>query len=129
VIEKMNEFNIASAATMAQHAGIVALAEGEAFIAETVARYGRARDLVYQRLGAMPRVQLVRPEAAFYAFFGVDGMPDSLAFAKEVLAECGVGLAPGCAFGPTGEGHLRLCFAASLERLSEAMDRLETKLS
>ena len=129
VIEKMNEFNIASATTMAQHAGIVALAEGEAFIAETVARYGRARDLVYQRLGAMPRVQLVRPEAAFYAFFGVDGMPDSLAFAKEVLAECGVGLAPGCAFGPTGEGHLRLCFAASLERLSEAMDRLETKLS
>ncbi len=129
VIEKMNEFNIASATTMAQHAGVVALAEGEPFIAETVARYGRARDLVYQRLGAMPRVELVRPEAAFYAFFGVEGMPDSLTFAKELVTECGVGLAPGCAFGPTGEGHLRLCFAASLERLSEAMDRIEPKLS
>lgn len=129
VLEKMNEFNVASAASMAQHAGIVALREGEAFVRETVARYGRARDLVFQRLAAMPRVRLVRPEAAFYAFFAVEGMDDSLAFAKRLLADTGVGLAPGAAFGPGGEGRLRLCYAATPATLSEAMDRLQPALS
>ena len=129
VLEKMNEFNVASAASMAQHAGIVALREGEAFVRETVARYGLARDLVFQRLAAMPRVRLVRPEAAFYAFFAVDGMDDSLAFAKRLLADTGVGLAPGAAFGPGGEGRLRLCYAATPATLSEAMDRLQPALS
>jgi len=79
---------------------------------------------VVQRLGAMPRVQLARPEAAFYAFFRVDGMSDSLATAKQVLDRTDVGLAPGIAFGPEGEGWLRLCFATSPQRLSEALDRL-----
>lgn len=129
VLEKMNEFNIANAASMAQHAGIVALRDGETFVCETVERYGRARDLVFQRLSGMPRVKMARPEAAFYAFFSVDGMADSLAFAKELLTETKVGLAPGAAFGPGGEGHLRLCYAATLATLSEAMDRLEPALS
>ncbi len=129
VLEKMNEFNIANAASMAQHAGIVALREGEDFVHETVKRYGYARDLVFQRLAGMPRVRLAKPEAAFYAFFAVDGMDDSLAFAKRLLAETKVGLAPGAAFGPSGEGHLRLCYAATLETLSEAMDRLAPALS
>ena len=129
VMEKMNEYNIANAASMAQHAGVVALAEGEDFIRETVTRYRRARDLVYQRLGSMPRVRLVRPEAAFYAFFAVDGMTDSLAFAKQLIATARVGLAPGSAFGATGEGYLRLCYASTLETLSEAMTRIEPVLS
>ena len=129
VLEKMNEYNIANAASMAQHAGIVALRDGEDFVRETVERYGLARDLVFQRLAGMPRVKLARPEAAFYAFFAVDGMDDSLAFAKGLLTETKVGLAPGIAFGPGGEGHLRLCYAATIPTLSEAMDRLEPALS
>ena len=103
--------------------------DGEDFVRETVERYGRARDLVFQRLLGMPRVRLARPEAAFYAFFAVDGMDDSLGFAKRLLTENKVGLAPGAAFGPGGEGHLRLCYAATLETLSEALDRLAPALS
>jgi aspartate/methionine/tyrosine aminotransferase len=53
----------------------------------------------------------------------VDGLTDSLAFAKELLGATGVGLAPGAAFGVGGEGHLRLCFAASLPTLERALDR------
>ncbi|MBV8537256.1 MAG: aspartate aminotransferase, partial [Alphaproteobacteria bacterium] len=75
------------------------------------------------------RVELARPEAAFYAFFKVDGMSDSLATAKRLLAETGVGIAPGSAFGPEGEGYLRLCFATSPDRLSQALDRLSPALS
>jgi aspartate/methionine/tyrosine aminotransferase len=56
-------------------------------------------------------------------------MSDSLDFAKMIASESGVGLAPGIAFGPEGEGWLRLCFATSTARLSEAFDRLTPILS
>jgi aspartate/methionine/tyrosine aminotransferase len=70
-LEKMNEYNIAGAATMAQWAGITALRDGEPLIAETVEHYRQGRDLVFQRLSAMPRVTWPLPEAAFYAYFKV----------------------------------------------------------
>lgn len=123
-LAKITEMNMSGPAMFAQDAGVVAIEKGEDFVKELVASYARARDVVVQRLGAMPRVRLARPEAAFYAFFKVDGMTDSLATAKEVLARTGVGMAPGIAFGPEGEGYLRLCFATSPERLSDALDRL-----
>ena len=77
----------------------------------------------------MDRVHLPFPEAAFYAFFRVDGVEDSLELARKILNETGVGLAPGAAFGQSGEGYLRLCFAATPDILSSAMDRLEPILS
>lgn len=129
MIEKMTEFNIANAPSVAQYAGITALAEGESFIRETTGRYRAARDLCFQRLSAMPRVRLSLPEGAFYYFFAVDGMTGSLAFAEKLLRETHVGLAPGSAFGPVGEGRLRLCFASSLDTLSEAFDKIEPHLS
>jgi len=73
----------------------------------------------------MRRVRLARPEGAFYAFFRLDGMSDSVATAKALIERAGVGLAPGLAFGPAGEGWLRLCFAARAETLSAALDRLQ----
>jgi len=112
-----------------QHAAIVAIRDGEDFVRETVEGYRRGRDLVYQRLSGMKRVHLAFPEAAFYAFFRVDGVDDSLALARRILDQTGVGLAPGAAFGQSGEGYLRLCFAATPDTLSDAMDRLEPELN
>lgn len=129
VLAKITEMNMSGPAMFAQDAGVVAIEKGEDFVKELVASYGRARDVVAQRLGAMPRVRLARPEAAFYAFFRVDGVTDSLAFAKDVLNRTGVGMAPGIAFGPEGEGYLRLCFATTPDRLSEALDKLAPALS
>jgi aspartate/methionine/tyrosine aminotransferase len=129
IVDKLIEFNTSGAQPFLQRGCVAALQQGEPFVAEMVARYRTARDLVLQRLGGMRRVHIVRPEAAFYTMFAVDGMTDSLAFAKHLVHEARVGLAPGSAFGPGGEGHLRLCFAASLDRLSQAMDRLEPALS
>jgi aspartate/methionine/tyrosine aminotransferase len=126
---KVTEFNMSAATSFVQHAGIAAIKEGEPFVAEIVEQYRQARDLVTQRLGGMRRVRMARPDAAFYAFFQVDGMTDSLATAKEIVAKYGVGLAPGIAFGPEGEGWLRLCFATGKAKLSEALDRLEPALS
>ena len=56
-------------------------------------------------------------------------MTDSVVYAKQLIAETGVGMAPGRAFGESGEGWLRLCFAAEAATLSKAMDRLEPEFS
>jgi len=129
VFSVLNEFNIASPTTFVQHAGVAAVRDGEEFVTQMVEEYRRNRDLVFQRLAAMPKVSLSRPEGAFYAFFAVDGMTDSTDYAKHLIATTGVGLAPGRAFGEAGEGWLRLCFASELPVLSQALDRLEPALS
>jgi aspartate/methionine/tyrosine aminotransferase len=128
VMEKLVEFNTSGSPTFLQHAGIVAIREGEEFIARFVARCRAARDVAIDALQACRRVEVARPEGAFYAFFRVAAVTDSLAFAKEVLARAKVGLAPGSAFGPMGEGYLRLCFARDPQQIAEAVDRLRPLL-
>ncbi len=97
--EMLTEYNVAGPAGFVQRAGVVAVQEGEPFVQETVARYGAARALVIERIGSIPRLSLAPPAAAFYAFLRVDGLTDSLAFAKDLLSATAVGLAPGVAFG------------------------------
>jgi len=121
---KLIQFNVSGAPTFIQHAAITALREGEEFVAQMRERYRAGRDLVVERLQDVPRLRFRTPDAAFYAFLQVEGLTDSLGFAKRILAETRVGLAPGVAFGTGGEGHLRLCFAASAQRLEPALDRL-----
>jgi aspartate aminotransferase len=127
-IEKLIEFNTSGSPTFLQHAGIVAVREGEAFIQSFVARCRAARDVAIDALRSYRRVEIVRPEGAFYAFPRVDGVTDSLAFAKQLLQQTKVGLAPGSAFGPMGEGYLRLCFARDPAQIAEAVERLRPLL-
>lgn len=124
VADKIVEFNTSGAPTFLQHAAVTAITEGEGFVAEMVERCRRGRDLVVAGLQRFPRVRVAAPDGAFYAFARIDGLEDSLAFAKEALARVKVGLAPGVAFGLGGEGHVRLCFASAPERLAAALDRL-----
>ena len=128
VADKIVEFNTSGAPTFLQHAAIAAITQGDGFIAEMVQRCRAGRDLLVQGLQRFPRVRVAAPEGAFYAFARVDGLSDSLAFAKEVLARAKVGLAPGAAFGLGGEGHLRLCFASAPQRLAAALERLAPML-
>lgn len=123
-LAKLNEYNVSSAPTFLQHAGVAALDGGDAFIAETVARYRELRDLSAAALNAVPGVTAPVPQGAMYSFFRVEGLRDSLALAKRMLREARVGLAPGAAFGPGGEGHFRLCFAQRRETLEAALGRL-----
>ena len=59
-----------------------------------------------------------------YVFFRVDGVTDSLDFCKQLVRSARLGLAPGSAFGPEGNGFVRWCFAASAERLVDGVQRL-----
>ena len=122
---KLIEYNTSCAPGFVQRAGIVAIERGEEIIAHTVARYQAARDFLYQRLNSMPGIATPKPKGAMYLFFRVDGADDTLALCKRLVVEAGLGLAPGNAFGPEGEGYIRWCFASSLERLEEGASRLE----
>ena len=124
----VSEFNFSCVFAPLQMAGITALQQGEAFIRESVARYRAALATVERCFSELPRVEFPEPRATFYAFFAVDGVTDSFSFAERILRETGVGLAPGAAFGPQGEGYLRLCFAAEPSLLERALAKLRPLL-
>jgi aspartate aminotransferase len=124
VMGKLIQYNVSGAPTFIQHAAVTAVREGEDFSRSMTERYRAGRTLVLDALRGLNRVQVAPPDGAFYAFIKVDGVADSVAFAKEILVRTKVGLAPGAAFGLGGEGHLRLCFAASRDRLEPALERL-----
>jgi aspartate aminotransferase len=126
--EKLIEFNTSGSPTFLQHAAITAIREGEPFIRHFVARCRDAREAAIAGLQSCRRVEIARPEGAFYAFFRVAGVSDSAAFAKQLLATTKIGLAPGSAFGPMGEGYLRLCFARAPEAIVAAVERLRPVL-
>ncbi len=127
-LAKLVQFNTSGTAAFIQYAGVAAIEQGDGFIARMNAQYRANRDLVMAAFQDVPRVQLRAPDGAFYAFLAVDGMADSVAFAIEILEKTNVGVAPGAAFGLGGEGHLRLCFAASSARLEPALARLSQYL-
>jgi aspartate/methionine/tyrosine aminotransferase len=118
------EFITSNPAAMVQRAGIVALRDGEPYVRDLRASYARRRDQVMRALRAMPGLSLAAPRGGFYAFPRVEGLTDSASCALDLLRATGVALAPGSAFGASGEGYIRLCFAASEPVLAEALSRV-----
>ena len=121
---QLNEFIISHAPSFAQKAGEIALAEGEEELALMIARLQENRDLCLEALGGLAGITVPAPEGAFYVFPRIDGLADSFAFSKRLLEETRVGLAPGVAFGPGGEGSVRICYAAERTVLEPALERL-----
>ncbi len=128
-LNTMIEYSTSAVPEFNQVGALAAVTKGEPFVAELRERCRIGRDAVVPRLKDIPRVTIDEPRAAFYAFFRVDGISDSLSFAKQLYFDTKVGLAPGAAFGPEGEGWLRLCFASDRKRLDAAMDVLERYLA
>ena len=112
-----------------QQAGVTALTQGEPDIAILSERLNDAYAATASALSDMSRVNFIDPDGAFYAFFQVDGMSNSYEAALTILQDTKVGLAPGSAFGKTGEGYLRLCYAQPYDVLEEAFNRLRPYLS
>jgi len=125
---KLIEYNTSCAPVFVQRAGIVAIERGEPVVARTRTRFHRARDFLVGQLRGVPGIEVALPAGAMYAFFQVAGVRDSLALCKHLVTVTGLGLAPGVAFGPEGEGFVRWCFAASEERLAEGIARLRKGL-
>jgi aspartate/methionine/tyrosine aminotransferase len=125
---KLIEYNTSCAPVFVQRAGIAAVKEGEPVIARTRYRFRKARDFLISNLRQIPKVEVALPSGTMYAFFKIEDVKDSLAFCKELVRDVGLGLAPGSAFGPEGEGFVRWCFAASEEKLADGVARLRRAL-
>jgi aspartate/methionine/tyrosine aminotransferase len=118
------EFMTSNPAAMVQQAGIVALENGEPYIAELRAHYAKQRAQVKTALGSLSGVSLPDPQGAFYAFPKFSFINDSTAFTAELVRETGVALAPGAGFGRDGEQYIRVCFASREATVREALARV-----
>lgn len=124
VFENLVQYSVSGVPAFLQRGAVAALDHGDAFVDEQVQRARAARDIVCDRLLATGRVKLAAPEGAFYAFFSIDGVTDTRQAALDLVDSCGVGLAPGSAFGAGGDGSFRLCFHRRLDHVEEAAGRI-----
>ena len=123
-IVKIHQYGIMSAPTTAQDAALVALTTGEADVERMRAEYDRRRRLLVDGLNRLG-LRTFEPRGAFYAFPQITSTAfDSDTFAQRLLEEERVAVVPGSAFGPSGEGHVRACYATAYEQLEEALVRI-----
>jgi aspartate/methionine/tyrosine aminotransferase len=122
---KVIEYNFSCIFEPIQRAATVALAQGEAHVAQLRAGLVDSRRLLVDALRAVPGVEVPDAGGAMYVFFRLQGYDDSLDLAKRLVSEVGLGLAPGSAFGPEGNGWLRWCHAvADGAKLLDGVERL-----
>ncbi len=123
-VMKVHQYVMMSAPTAAQYAGIAAITQGEAFVAEMVAEYDRRRRLIVDGFRAIG-LPTFEPRGAFYAFPDITATGlNSIEFSERLLAEERVAVIPGSAFGANGEGYVRACYASSYEQIERALERM-----
>ncbi len=123
-LTKLIEYNTSCILEPVQRAGAVAVAQGEPEIAALRARLAETRRVLTEGLRALPGVDVPDAGGAMYGFFRIAGFGDSVETAKRLVREVSLGLAPGLAFGPEGEGWLRWCHATSAEAIEDGLERL-----
>jgi aspartate/methionine/tyrosine aminotransferase len=129
-VELLLTHSVGCTASFTQVAGLEAIRGPQEPVAVVAAEYRRRRDVLVAGLNAIEGVSCRLPQGAFYAFPNVKsfGRPSAW-LANYLLEEAGVAVLPGTAFGPGGEGYLRLCFANSLENIELALQRMSAALA
>ena len=122
---RVHQYSIMSAPTTAQDAALEALRIGDPYVEEMRTEYDRRRRLLVAGLNRLG-LSTFEPRGAFYAFPNIQasGMDDE-AFAEKLLVEEHVAVVPGNAFGPGGDGFVRMCYATAYEQIEEALHRME----
>ena len=123
-LTKLIEYNTSCILEPAQRAGAVAVSEGEDEVAKLRARLAESRRVLVSGLRELPGVDVPDAGGAMYAFFRIAGRGNSLELAKDIVREVSLGLAPGSAFGPEGEGWLRWCHAVSVDAVEMGLERM-----
>lgn len=123
---KMQENLIASIPEPMQMAAVEALYNGKKDVEEMVKYYDRNRHLIVNGLNEIKGFSCHLPKGAFYVFpkitdFGLS----STQTAELILEKTHVVTAPGSAFGPDGEGYIRMCYASKYEQIAEALERMK----
>ncbi len=126
---KIHQYTVMCVPTAAQYAALEALRVGEPEVQRMVKAYDERRQFMWRRFNAMG-LHCFEPRGAFYCFPNITttGLSDD-EFCERLLKEEKVVVVPGNAFGERGRGHVRACYAASLESIGEACDRIERFIS
>lgn len=122
---KIHQYTMLCAPITAQMAAIEALQRGEKYMKKMVAAYDKRRHLIYDGLRTLG-LKTFEPKGAFYIFPNItsSGMTCET-FAEKLIQAEHVALVPGSAFGKCGEGHVRCSYATSVDKISEALNRIE----
>jgi|LauGreDrversion4_2_1035121.scaffolds.fasta_scaffold92188_3 aspartate/methionine/tyrosine aminotransferase len=128
-IEKLIEFNSSCAPEFIQIAGITAIEQGDQATRDFVESVRAGATHLMTLLRELGPVRAVEPEGAMYVLLRIEGQPDSLTLAKDLVVRARLGLAPGIAFGGASEGYLRWCVARPPAVLSEGVERLRAYLN
>lgn len=128
---KVQEHSVGEAGSFIQRGGVAALTGDQSPVRRMVEQYNRHREWAHAALRQVPGVECALPEGAFYIFPDVSGLGfgDSYSCAQWLIEEAGVVVTPGSAFGPGGEGHIRLSLAASTATLKAGVSQLCGALS
>lgn len=128
-IIKVHQYLVTAASTISQKAAVRALVQGISDAEVMREEYRERRDYVYQAMTKLG-FEVARPSGAFYIFAKIPAEyeQDSMAFCIDLAEKNQLAIIPGIAFGPEGEGYVRISYAASMESLVEAMNRLSTYL-
>jgi len=123
---KLHENMVASVPEPMQMAAAEALYNGEADVAEMVKYYDINRRTIVDGLNRINGFECVCPRGAFYVFPNIMGFNmTSVEAAEYILEKTHVVTSPGSAFGPCGEGYIRICYASKYENICEALKRME----
>jgi len=124
-MNKIHQYTIMCVPIISQMAACEALENGQKAVEEMKSEYKRRREFVFRRLNEMG-LNCLKPEGAFYIFPSIKNTGlSSLDFANRLLKEEKVAVVPGNAFGSCGEGFIRISYASSMDKLKEAMERME----
>ncbi len=122
---RIHQYTTVCATTFAQYGGVEALTGSQAEAERMVEEFNRRRDLVYQALGEMPGLRVVKPKGAFYIFPEIEGLGKSCEdLSLYLLDEAQIAVVPGSTFGEYGKGFIRISYANSYENLNVAMERM-----
>lgn len=128
-IGKVHGLMVTTTNATAQAAALEALKNGRHDPEEYRKIYQKRRDFMIEKLEQM-QMETVKPQGAFYIFAKIPAKygTDDMKFAKDLAYQAKVGVTPGSAFGPGGEGYVRMSYASSDEDLHAAMERISNFL-
>jgi len=125
---KLQSHSVSHATSFVQHAGITALCSDQSSVDAMVSEFRARRDILVDGLNSLG-FDCKKPDGAFYVFLNVSEYGGGDAFAERLLKEAYIAVTPGSAFGPGGADFIRISYAASRERICDALKRIEDTIA
>ena len=125
---KIQQHSVSNATSFVQRAGVEALRGDQGAVRAMVVEFKKRRDIMIDGLRKMG-IECAPPRGAFYAFAKVSQFGNSVEVTEKLLRDALVAVTPGSAFGPNGEGYVRLSYATSRQNIEDGIDRIEASLA